>query len=128
MAFRAEDIPAANRHFMKVKQYADALVETSAGKHVLEALTQSPLPFVRLRAARRVLNWDPGMAIPVLGRLLVETFDPEISVDERLELKLGARHCLFEFFGVKNFDRNALIEPLKGYGVDLPYQDHRKWE
>lgn len=127
MAIRAENIPAANRHLLKVMHYADALTETSRGKDVLEELTKSSLPFVRLRAAQYARKWAPDLAIPVLGRLVTEQFEPALSVDERLELRVSAKESLYIFFNIRSFDQNNLIEPLKAYGVELPYQDHSKW-
>jgi hypothetical protein len=127
IAIRAENVPVANRHFLKVKQYADALTETSRGRDALEELAKSPFPFVRLRAAHRVRAWAPKLAIPVLGRLVIEKFEPDLSVDERLELRISAMHSLCSFFGISSYDQNELIDPLKAYGVDLPYEDHSKW-
>lgn len=128
MAIRAENIPAANRHAMKVKQYADALAATSRGRDVLKELTRSPLPFVRHRAAQWALDWDPAIAVPVLGRHLIEDFGSDLSIDERLELRFSAKLGLHHFFGIRSYDHNDLIEPLKAYGVDLPYRDHSLWQ
>lgn len=128
MAIRADDIPAANRHFRKIKQYAEALAGTPEGRDALEELTRSPLPFVRLRAAQYARNWAPHVAIPVLGRLVIENFSSDLSPDERIELRISAKHSLFFFFGVRRFDQNELIEPLKAYGIDLPYEDHSVWQ
>lgn len=128
LAIRAEDVPTANRYMLKIMQYADALTETPMGKDVLEELVRSPLPFIRLRAAQRVRAWDPRIAIPVLGQLLIEKFGPDLSVDERLELRINAKDSLRSFFGIRGFDVNDLIEPLRAYGVDLPYTDHSRWQ
>lgn len=128
LAIRAEDVPAANRYMLKIIQYTDALASTSRGKDVLEELIASPLPFVRLRAAQWVCAWNPKVAIPVLGRLLIEKFGPDLSVDERLALRISAKDSLYDFFGIRSFDENDLIEPLRAYGVDLPYTDHSKWQ
>jgi len=127
-AIRAEDIPAANRHAMKVKRYADALAATPRGRDMLEELAGSPLPFVRHRAAQWVVDWAPELAVPVLGRHLIEDFGPDLSVDERLELRISAKHSLYAFFGIRSFDHNDLIEPLKAYGIDLSYRDHSAWQ
>lgn len=128
MAIRDENVPEANRHFLKVKQYADALADTPRGRDVLEELARSPLPFVRLRAAYRVRAWAPRIAIPVLGRLVIEQFGADLSIDERLELRINAKEALYSFFGIDSYDHNDLIEPLKAYGVDLPYRDHSLWQ
>jgi len=35
---------------------------------------------------------------------------------------------LYKYFNMRSYDRNELIEPLRAYGVDLPYFDHEKWQ
>lgn len=127
-AIRGQDIPAANRHFTRMKTYADALARTLPGRNALERLLNSPSPFIRLRAAHRVLTWAPDRAIPVLGRLLVDPFEPPLSPQERIELKLGAKETLFEHFDIRDFDQNKLIDPLRAFGVDLPYRDYSAWQ
>lgn len=127
-AIRDRDIPAANRHYDKVKQYADALATTPRGRDALEELARSPLAFVRHRAAWRVLKWAPEIAVPVLGRHLIGDFGTDLSIDERLELSYSAKLSLYHFFGITSYDHNDLIEPLKAYGIEVPYWDHSKWQ
>ncbi len=127
-AIRQEDIPAANRHFTRMKAHADALAQTLPGREALEGLLTSPSAFIRLRAAHRVLSWAPEKGIPVLGHLLVDKFESLLSPQERIELKLGAKETLFGHFNISNFDQNNLTEPLKAYGVELPYRDYSVWQ
>ncbi|MEO3998597.1 hypothetical protein [Mesorhizobium sp. CAU 1732] len=128
LAIRDVDIPKANRNLLKVIRYGDALARTPMGKDVLEDLIGNPLPFVRLRAAQYVRKWTPERAIPVLGKLLIEEFPPDMSPDERVELRISAKYALYGFFGVKSWDPNDLIEPLRSYGIELPYRDHSQWQ
>jgi hypothetical protein len=93
-----------------------------------EGLLNSPSPFMRLRAAFRVLSWGPELAIPVLGRLLVEQFEPGLSPQERVELRISAKEVLYRCFGITDFNQNKLIEPLRAHDVDLPYRDHSGWQ
>jgi hypothetical protein len=67
-----------------------------------------------------VCAWSPEKAIPVLGRLLVEDLGAESSAHERGDIRLGAKEMLYRHFGIDDFDRNRLIEPLRAYGIDLP--------
>jgi hypothetical protein len=127
-AIREEDIPAANRHFTKMKAHADALARTLAGRAALEGLLASLSPFIRLRAAHRVLTWAPEKAIPVLGHLLIDEIEPPLTPQERVELKLSAKETLYGHFGIGDADQNKLIEPLRAYGVDLPYRDYSAWQ
>jgi hypothetical protein len=127
-ALRSGNIPAANRSLLKVRKYADALTGSSQGRDALEGLLTSPSPFVRLRAAHRVCGWNPKLAVPVLGRLIYESLPVDLSSDERTELRASAKHSLFNFFKVPRFDRNDLIEPLRAYGVELPWRDHARWQ
>jgi hypothetical protein len=128
LAIRDDDIPKANRNLLEVMRYGDALASTPMGKDVLEALAGNPLPFVRLRAAQYVRKWTPERAIPVLGKLLIEKLPPEMSPDERVELRISAKYSLYDFFGVTSWDTNDLIEPLRRYGIELPYRDHSQWQ
>ena len=64
----------------------------------------------------------------MLGRLLVEQFELELSPQERVELRISAKEALYRHFGINDFDQNKLIEPLRAYGVDLPYRDHGAWQ
>ena len=49
------------------------------------------------------------------------------SPDERLDIRQTSKEWLFSYFGITNADRNALIEPLRSYGIELRYKD-RPWE
>lgn len=123
-----ENIPAFNRYVLKMRPVGDALAASSTGKALLEGLLGSPQPFVRLRAAQRVRQWAPALAIPVLGHLLADKLDPKLPVGERLEIRISAKESLCQYFDIKTFDQNDLITPLAAYGVDLPWQDHSKWQ
>ena len=119
------DIPAANRYFGKLSPYLHAMESSPAGRERLEKYLDDPRPFVRDRAAEYVIHWAPDLAVPVLGRLLVEDFGKEMSVDERSEIRCAARMSLYLHFNIEDFDRNRLIEPLKKYGIDIPYRHRR---
>jgi len=126
-AVRRIDVPASNRHVLKIIEAGNALASTSPGRDALEKLLTHPMAYMRLRAAQRVLEWDSKMAIPVLGRLLFENLGEESTVDERIDIRTSAKDSLFMHFGIRSWNRNDLIEPLKTYGVDLPYRDYDKW-
>jgi len=98
------------------------------GRRELEILLEHRRPDIRLRAAHAVMMWATDLAIPVFGRLLVEDFGPEISANERSEIRISAALALYRYFGVRNYDQNRLIEPLKAFGIELPYYDHEKWQ
>lgn len=128
LAFRRDDIAAANRHFDRIVAAANGLVANPEGRQTLELLLHHSSAFLRLRAAIRVLRWNPEQAVPVLGRILTETLGADLSASERIEVRTSAANTLYQHFGVRGFDRNKLIEPLRAYGVELPYQDHTKWQ
>lgn len=127
LAIRRDDIPAANRHFDKVVAASRGLAADPEGRQLLESLLHHSSAFLRMRAAIRVLQWAPDKAVPVLGRIISERLE-DLSPDERIEVSTTARNILYQHFGVRGFDRNGLIEPLRAYGVELPYQDHAKWQ
>lgn len=127
-AVRRTDVPAANRHTQKVSAVASALAATPKEQEILESLLRHPTPYMRLRAAYRVLQWSPEMAIPVLGRLMFEDLGEDSSVDERIDIHTDAKEILYMHFNIRSFDRNDLIGPLKAYGVDLPYRDYSEWQ
>lgn len=128
LAFRREDIPAANRHFDKIVAATKGLAADPEGRQVLENLLHHSSAFLRMRAAIRVLRWAPEKAVPVLGRILSDHLEEGMSPNERIEVRTTAANILYQHFGVRGFDRNKLIEPLQAYGVELPYQDHAKWQ
>ncbi|WP_011580268.1 MULTISPECIES: hypothetical protein [Chelativorans] len=129
LAVRRQDVPTANRHILKASEYLNALAALNpAGRETIETLLTHPDAYLRLRAAGSVLSWSPEKAIPVLGRLLFEDLGPTRSPDERLDIRTEAKGWLYKHFGIRSFDRNDLIEPLRAYGVELPYRDHAKWQ
>lgn len=127
LAVRRDDIRAVNRHIERVWGVLDALAETAEGRSGLERLLAHPDAYTRLRAAEAVMAWAPEAAIPVLGRLLFEDLGPESSAAERIDIRTAAKDTLYDHFDITSWDRNDLIEPLKAYGVDLPYRDRSKW-
>lgn len=128
-AVRQEDVPTANRHILRVSESVDALAALiPEGREALESLLTHPDAYLRLRAAGSVIGWSPEKAIPVLGRLLSEDLGPKLSPDERLDIRTEAKGWLYEHFGIHSYNRNDLIEPLRAYGVDLPYRDYTKWQ
>ncbi|KXF78243.1 hypothetical protein ATN84_00060 [Paramesorhizobium deserti] len=127
-ADRAENIPAYNRLHKKIVEALTAIENAgSPGREVLEELMEHEMPQVRLWAAGRVIQWNPDRAIPVLGRLLIEKLPEESAPVERMSIRGTASSHLEKFFGITNFDRNELIEPLKAYGIDVPRQTERPW-
>jgi hypothetical protein len=80
------------------------------------------LPEVRLRAAGQVLAWAPKLAVPVLGDLLVN-WRPTDPRRGYVAVRTEAKEWLYDYFGITDFDRNKLIEPLRAYGIELPRQD-----
>ena len=127
LAIRDGHISTANRHYSKMAAAKKQLAQSSEGRAVLEELLQSSDAFVRLRAGGQVIDWRPDMAIPVLARLMFEEL-PDLSAGEWLEIRQTAKGLLYNHFNIRSFDRNDLIEPLKAYGVSLPYRDHMIWQ
>lgn len=120
LAIRDQKIPKANRHMDKVVQIRNALDETPEGRQALLKLVNNEARYVQLRAARPVIDWAPDIAVPVLGRLLIEDFGDKLTDSEGIELRISAKEILFNHFGIENFDRNELIEPLRAYGIEIP--------
>lgn len=125
-AVREQNTPAANRQVDITMQTAEVLMNSAEGRRALERLMSHGEPFVRLRAAQYVRRWAPDLAIPVLGRMLLDEYE-DISVEESLEMIIGAKDSLYLHFGIRSFDWNDLIEPLKPYGIELPFRDRSKW-
>lgn len=120
-AKRRRDIPAANRYFDKVSEALDALVDAGeAGRNKLEQLMQDSNPSTRGRAARRVLEWDPDRAIPVLARLLYEKFGSEIIPFHAVTIEIEAQSALTDYFGLDMFDPVELPGRLSALGIELP--------
>lgn len=119
-AIARDDVPAANRYFDKLKPIGDALAASDEGREKLVQFLGDSRPYLRLKAAKWVEKWAPELAVPVFGRLLVEKFDDDVTVDERIEMRYSSRISLYLHFGIKNFDRNELIEPLRAYGIEIP--------
>ena len=122
------DVPAANRHFLKAKAVADKLVASEPGRLAIEELLAHPILHIQVSAAEYVRRWDPDKVIPFLGRLLDADLSTIASVDERLDIRCRAKDALYMHFGIRSWDRNDLIEPLKAYGVNLTYRDHSAWQ
>lgn len=125
-AVREQNIPAANRQVDITMRTAEVLMKSAEGRRALENLMVHSEPFVRLRAAKYVRRWAPDLAIPVLGRMLIDEYE-DISIEEGLEMIIGAKDSLYLHFGIRSFDWNDLIEPLKPYGIELPFLDRSKW-
>jgi hypothetical protein len=125
-AVREQNIPVANHQVDITMRTAEILIKSAKGRLALETLMSHSEPFVRLRAAQYVRRWAPDLAIPVLGRMLLDEYE-DISVEESLEMIIGAKDSLYLHFGIRSFDWNDLIEPLKPYGIELPFRDRSKW-
>lgn len=125
LAIRREDTAAANRLYDKtVPVLKELVLRESEGRDALEALLEHASAFVRLSAAAKVLGWAPDQAIPVLGRLYTEDLKPAYTPAESGSVRLTAKELLFRHFGIRSFNPNHLIEPLKAYGIDWPYRPH----
>lgn len=123
LAIRRDDIPAANRHYDRTVPILRELVSRNPdGRRAIEALLAHPSPFVRLGAACKVLIWAPAMALPVLARLALNP-GSGFSAEERGSVALSAEGMLYKHFGIRNFDSNDLIEPLRAFGVDWPREE-----
>ncbi|TKT81274.1 hypothetical protein [Aquamicrobium sp. LC103] len=125
-AVRRQHVPTANREILKVGAALGQLTATPEGRDILENMLRNPSAYLRLRAAGKVLAWAPDRALPVLGKLLVESLGEETSVDERIGIRVEAEGWLFQHFGIRNFDPDRLIEPMRAYGVELPRR--KQWE
>jgi len=120
-AQRRNDIPAANRHVEKVTESLDALAKSGKeGRTLLEKLMRDTDPSIRGRAARRVMEWDPDRAIPVLAHLLFESFGPPRVPVEIVNIRLEAEHALLKYFGLDMFDPTELPDRLAAMGIELP--------
>ena len=122
------DIPASNRHFLKAEEKAALLIASNAGRQAVEKLLQHPTVHIRLSAAEHVINWAPQTVIPLLGQLLDADLSAIGSADERLDIRVRTKDALYAHFHIRSSDRNDLIEPLRAYGVHLPYRDYSKWQ
>ena len=126
-AVRRQDVPAANRCLLKVSSRLDAIAGLAGGKALLEGLLDHVEPYIRLRAAGSVMGWMPYLAIPVFGRLLAEEIN-NLSPYERLDIDAEAVGWLYKHFEIRSFNQNDLIEPLRAYGIELPYRDYAAWQ
>jgi len=127
-ADRADDVPTYNRLHKKVVEALNAILGAGPrGRDVLENLLSHETPQVRMWAAGQVMKWDPDKAIPLLGHLIVDKLPDETAAMERVTIRMGASSYLEKHFGVKNYDRNELIEPLKAYGIGVPRRSEQPW-
>ena len=126
-AQRRNDIPAANRHVEKVTEALNALARAGKeGRDTLERLMQDSDPSTRGRAARRVMEWDPDRAIPVLSRLLYEPLDSNSVAVEAVIIRREARFALLQYFGLDMFDPTELPDRLSAMGIALPEKTARR--
>jgi len=114
-----EDTRAGNRQVDKISAALRELVQSPSGREALEHLLTHEIPEVRLQAAGEVMAWAPRKAIPVLGRLILE-WRPKDPRKGYIAVRFLAGLQLYEYFGIKDFDHNKLIEPLRAYGIELP--------
>lgn len=126
-AVRAADAPRANREHLKAAATASELRSTREGRTALEDLLSHFNANVRLSAAEQVIQWAPDAAVPVIGHLLADGLTHITSGDERLDIRVRAKDILYIHFGIRTFDRNDLIEPLRRYGIDLEFREHDRW-
>ncbi|GAB1581444.1 hypothetical protein [Phyllobacterium phragmitis] len=127
-ADRADNTAAYNRLHKKVVEALNAILDAGPrGRDILEYFLNHETPQVRMWAAGQVIKWDADKAVPVLGHLLVDKLPQETAAMERVNIRMGASAYLEQHFGITNFDRNELIEPLKAYGIDVPLRPERPW-
>lgn len=119
MAQERDDVRSANRYFDGMYAALKALADSQEGRDALEELMEHDLPEVQLRAAGKVMSWAPEKAIPLLGRLIVE-WRPKDPKKGYVAVRIEASGWLYDYFGIKDFDRNKLIDPLRTYGIDMP--------
>jgi hypothetical protein len=125
-AMEREDVSAGNRHFDKLHSALTQLAKTSSGRDALEHLLDHDTPEVRLRAAGQIMAWAPNKAIPVLGHLIAE-WRPKDRNKGYVAVRTEAKGWLYDHFGIKDFDQNKLIEPLKAYGIELRRRPDEIW-
>jgi hypothetical protein len=116
-----EDTRAGNQQVRHIGAALDALEASAAGRAALERLMRHDLPEIRLRAASCVMRWSPDTAIPVLGQLAAH-WRPKDPRKGYVAVGFYAGLELYPYFGVTDYDRNKLVEPLRAYGVDMPRQ------
>lgn len=117
-AFERDDIRTGNRHFDKLSAALEQLANTPPGRDALERLMQHEMPEVCVRAAGMVIGWAPDIAIPVLGRLMVD-WRPKDTRKGYFSVGGSAKMRLYRHFGIRTYHRNDLIEPLRRYGIEL---------
>ncbi len=106
---------------------SDCLAATEEGRLALEDLTKDPSPHLRLRAAYRCLTWSPRLAVPVIGNLIADDLVDACAPMERINIHTSAVDTLLLFFGIESWRQNDLIEPLRAYGIELPYEEEEIW-
>lgn len=116
-----EDTRAGNRQVDRMRLLLDELVSDPMGRDALERLMTHEIPEVRLRAAGRVMGWAPKKAVPVLGSLVAH-WRPKDPRKGYVAVALSASWQLYQHFGIKDYDQNKLIEPLRAYGIELPWE------
>jgi len=127
-ADRADNVFAYNRLHKKVVEALKAILNAGPrGRDVLENLLSHETPQVRMWAAGQVIKWDPDKAIPILGHLMVDKLPDETAPMERVTIRMGASSYLEKHFGIRTYDRNELIEPLRAYGIDVPRRPEQPW-
>jgi len=125
-AMEREDVRGGNRHFDRLYAALKQLASTPRGRDALEGLMQHEMPEIQVRAAGQVMAWAPEIAIPVLGRLVVD-WRPRDPRKGYVGVGTEAASWLYQHFGIKDFDRNKLIEPLRRYGIELPRRPDEIW-
>jgi len=128
IADRTDNTRAYNRLHKKVLEALKAILDAGRrGRDVLENLLSHETPQVRMWAAGQVIKWDPDKAIPILGHLIVDKLPDETAPMERVTIRMGASSYLEKHFGIRTYDRNELIEPLRAYGIDVPRRPEQPW-
>lgn len=127
-AVRRLDVPKANKYVLTAAAAANVLSKTAQGRAEIEKLLRHPTLYIRVRAAGVVMDWAPEKAIPVFGAMLDADLSSIPSVDERIDISVTSKDWLYGHFNIHNADRNALIEPLRAYGIELKHRDETLWQ
>jgi len=109
-----------NKFFDKSRACLDLLQKTKEGRAALEGLLTHDSAEVRLAAANRVLQWNSDLAIPLLGYLSAH-WRPRNPEKGYVPVGFSATLILLQHFGIRNADTNALIGPMRAYGIEMPF-------
>ena len=122
-ALRAEDARAYNRLYDRIWNTLEAIILSGDdGKRAVEALLNHDEPLIRLRSCQHVIQWNPDLAVPVLGKLAARQGNFSKSGFEAFSIVCDSQVILsFHFNGEGNLDFDTMEQKLKeAYGIELP--------